>query len=733
MWNTDIRRYDDTEEDGRWDPVWDVATSVDAEGWSAEFRIPYSQIRFGGEPVQTWGIQFHRDLARVGELSLWAPTLPEDEALVSRFGTLEGIEALERPLRLEAVPYAMARLREGVVPGDPAAMESHATAGVDLKYGVASNFTLDVTVNPDFGQVEADPAQVNLTAFENFYPERRPFFQEAADLFDFRLSLAEGDEDLETLFYSRRIGRQPQGYQAGDPRFASPSEQTTILGAAKLSGRTGSGWSLGVLAATTDRESARLTSGSTPDTLALVEPRAGYSVVRVVKDLREGRSAVGFIGTGVRRAAEGATHLGLPTTSLAGGVDFRHRFSRDRWQLWGWAVGSRVAGDAEAITRIQTNPVHLFQRSDASHLEVDPLRTSLAGVATTVRLHRIAGGPWRGGVGLQTRSPGFDVGDVGFQRLGDMRVAYAELGYERSQPHGPFRRWEAYTTHWGAHTGGGERSEIGGNLRGEFTLMNLWGGWWGVEYNLEGMTTWLLRGGPAFRREGEVMGWGGFHTDGRRRVSASVSTSWSVRPESDSWRWGVSPTVTWRPTPVATFRVGPFVSAQAEDRQWVGAVGEAPATYVFGRLKQRTAGATVRADMAFSPTLSLQLFAQPFVSAGAFQSFRRVADPQADRYADRFAPLAVSRLKDGGLRADLDGDGLPERYDDPDFNFRRLRTNLVLRWEYLSGSTLYVVWSQGREDVVADGTFRLGRDLDGLFRARADDAFMVKLSYWWTP
>jgi len=727
---SDIRRYDDTEEDDRWDPVWDVATRVDGEGWTAEFRIPFSQLRFGNAAVQSWGIQFHRDIARLDELSLWSPTRPEDEATVSRFGVLQGLEGLERPVRLEALPYAMSRVREGAVPGDPTARETHATGGADVKYALTNNFMLDLTVNPDFGQVEADPARVNLTAFETFYPERRPFFQEAANLFDFQVSLADGDDDLETLFYSRRVGRQPQGYSTGDPRFASPSEQTTILGAVKLSGRTATGWSVGVLTALTDRETARTVEPG--DGATLVEPLSDYGVLRVVRDLREGRSAVGFIGTGVVRRGDGAAGLGIPSSALTAGFDFRHRFSRDRYQLWGWAVASRVQGSEEAMVRVQTSPVHLFQRPDAAHLELDPSRTALTGAGTTVRLHKIAGGPWRGGVGMQVRTPGFEFGDVGFQRMSDVRIGYAEVGYERTEPQGPFRRWELYTTHWGVHTGGGERVEIGGNVRGELLLRSLWGGWWGVEYNLEGMSTWLLRGGPAFKREREVMGWGGLHSDGRRRMAGSVEGAWSVRAESGSWFWELSPSATWRPTPVATFRAGPYLSAQVEDRQWIGEVGDEP-LYVFGRLRQRTVGATVRADLAFSPTLTLQLFAQPFVSAGAYERFRRVAAPAADRYADRFAGLDVSRARDGDLRADLDGDGRVETYGNPDFNFRRLRTNAVLRWEYLPGSTLYVVWSQGREDVRSDGSFRLGRDLAGLLGARSDDAFMVKLTYWWTP
>jgi hypothetical protein len=275
--------------------------------------------------------------------------------------------------------------------------------------------------------------------------------------------------------------------------------------------------------------------------------------------------------------------------------------------------------------------------------------------------------------------------------------------------------------------------EVGGNVRGEFLLNSLWGGWLGVEYNLEGISPWMLRGGPGFRREREATGWAGIFTDSRRELTGRVEGFWSVRPESDSWRWQAAPSLTWRPSPWASVRGGPFMMAQLEDRQWIGEADGPDPTYVFGRLRQRTLGATLRADLAFSPTLTLQFFAQPFVSAGRFEDFRRVADPQARRYSDRFAPLGVVRAEDGSLRVDLDGDGTAEGHPNPDFGFRRLRANAVLRWEYRPGSTLYLVWSQGRDEAVAEGSFRPVHDLRSLLGAPSRDALMLKLSYWWTP
>lgn len=728
----DIYRFDDTSEDSGWDAVWDVATATTPDGWTAEFRIPYSQLRFREADEQTWGINFMREIARRQETAVWAPTARSDGAIVSRFGELRGLRNLSAPNRMEILPYTLGSLERA--PGDEqnpyySANATFGTAGVDVKYGVTSDLTLDVTINPDFGQVEADPAQVNLSAFETFLPERRPFFVEGSSIFNFGIGIGDGDGGAESLFYSRRVGRAPQG--SADPAggWAEVDDQTTILGAWKLSGKTAGGWSIGALHAVTAEEHARVTPGVGDEYREAVEPLSSYGVLRVQKDFREGRSAIGIIGTGLVRGGEVAERLSLRSHAYTGGVDFRHRFGGENWQLSGYALGSHVQGSPEAMARTQRSAARYFQRPDAEHVTYDPTRTSLQGGSASVGLSKISGGFWRVGSGVQTRTPGFEANDVGFMNSADYVTHWGWLGYHRGTPQGPFRRWALNLNGWHSWNYDGNRTGTGGNVNMNAQFRNFWNAWAGVNRELEAYSAGVLRGGPLFRRESSTNFWGGVGTDSRRAVQLNLNGYGNVRPDSDSWNLGVSPNVRIRPSGRATFSLGAFVNRNLDDRQWVGLVETDEPHYLFGRIEQTTVGVTARVDYAFTSTLSLQLYAQPFVSAGAYRAYKQVADPLAARYEDRFDAVPT-RLEDGARWADLDGDGVEESFDDPDFNVKQLRTNAVLRWEYLPGSALFVVWSQGRDAASSDGSFDFRGDMRDLFRAEGDHVFMIKVSYW---
>ena len=728
----DIYHFDDTSEDSGWDAVWDVAVSLEEDGWAAEFRIPYSQLRFRDDAQQTWGINFIRRIARNQEVTVWAPTTRSDGAIVSRFGELRGITELDPPNRMEILPYTLGGVERS--PGDTddpfyRATDPMGAVGADIKYGVTSDLTLDVTINPDFGQVEADPAQVNLSAFETFLPERRPFFVEGSSIFNFGLSTGDGDDAVESLFYSRRIGRAPQGGVDNGDGYSDADDRTTIYGAWKLSGKTAGGWSVGVLHALTSEERARIAPETGPSYHEPTEPFANYGMVRLQKDFREGRSAVGLIGTGTRREADVAESLGLRTEAYAGGVDFRHRFDDENWQLSGYLLGSRVTGSADAIARTQRSAARYYQRPDAGHVTYDPTRTSLSGASANIGLSKVSGGYWRGGTGVQTRTPGFEVNDLGFMNNADFVTHWMWGGYHRSAPVGPFRRISLNLN--GSHTWNhdGDRTGTGGNVNTNFQLQNFWNGWAGVNQQLATVDPGVLRGGPLFLREAMTNFWGGLGTDSRKAVQFNLSGSGNVRPASDSWAFNVSPNVRVRPSGRATFNIGTFLNRRVDDRQWVRKVETETPHYLFGRLDQTTVGATLRLDYAFTPTLSLQLYAQPFVSAGRYERFKQVADPMAERYADRFSPLDA-RAQDDEYFVDLDGDGTEESFSNPDFNVRQFRSNAVLRWEYLPGSSLFFVWSQGRDDSTEAGSFDFSRDVGDLFRTAPSNVFMVKLSYW---
>lgn len=728
----DIYRFDDTNEDQGWDAVWDVGTSRDEEGWTAEFRIPYSQLRFRDRPDQTWGINFLRDIARLDETVVWAPTTRKDAAIVSKFGELRGLTDLTAPSRMEILPYSLARLERA--PGDAAnpfyrANDGAGTVGADVKYGITSDLTLDLTVNPDFGQVEADPAQVNLTAFETFLPERRPFFVEGSSIFNFSIALGDGPDANESLFYSRRVGRAPQGWADPQGGFTDAADHTTIRGAWKLSGKTAGGWSIGAMHAVTARESARIAPAGGEQFDQAVEPASNYGVLRIQKDFREGKSALGIIGTGVKRSGDVADALALRSGALSGGVDFRHRFAGDRWEVRGHVLGSRVTGSPEAIARTQRSPARYYQRPDAGHLSYDPTRTELSGGAAFLNVGKIAGEHWRVSTGVQTRSPGFEVNDAGFMKDADYLVNWAWTGYQQTTPQGPFRRWGLNGSVFRSQNYDGDLTGLGGNVNGSFQLGNFWNGWGGVNRDLSTYSGRTLRGGPLFRNEAQTNFWGGVSTDSRKAVHVSFGLHGNVRPESDSRYLGLNPTVRIRPSGRATFSVGPSLSWNNNDRQWVGEMGSTEPIYVFGRVEQTTVGLTARVDYAFTPTLSLQLYAQPFVSAGSYSEYKRVTDPVADRYEDRFA-LLDARLEDGDVITDLDGDGTAESFQAPGFSFNQFRSNTVLRWEYQPGSTLFLVWSQGRDRFSRNGSFDLSGDMDRLFDVEPENVFMIKVSYW---
>ena len=733
----DLYRYNDTAEDLGWNAVWDVATQIDDEGWTAEFRIPLSQLRFSSSQDQTWGINFARDIARRNEMVTWAPISPQEQAIVSRSGELQGLTGLTGGRRVELLPYTVTRATRA--PGDPAnpfysRTDTGVEVGADLKIGITNNLTLDMTLNPDFGQVEADPARVNLTAFETFLPEQRPFFLEGAGIFRFGIGIGDGDGGNETLFYSRRIGRAPQGGFAPQGAWVDRPSQTRILGAGKLSGKTETGWSVGVLSALTGSEQARSAHPDGERDARTVEPLTNYSMARVQRDFRGGSSAVGVIGTATVRDADPAEALGLRERAVTGGVDFRHRFRSNTLEVSGSVLGSRVAGSEESILRTQLSSARYFQRPDNDHTTLDPTRTHLSGASGSLELMKVGGGPWVFGTITQARSPGFEVNDLGFMTGTDYIVQAGFLGYRQTQPGRHLRNWGLNTSLWSGWTTGGEHTDLAGNVNGNLTLNNNWSAFAGMNLNGSALSPTLLRGGPMFRTEPGANGWMGVNSDSRRALQVGSNMNWGVRPESDSWNANVSTSMRWRPSGRTTVRLSPFHNRRIEDRQWLGRMGgDDDPHYLFGRLEQSTTGVTARLDLAISPTLSLQFYGQPFHSSGHFSELRVVEDPRADRYEDRLRVVQTQRDDQNRMVGDVTGDGQSETLGNPDFSVGQFRSNAVLRWEYRPGSTLFVVWSQARDHQGVDGSVRAGDGFSELFGRQPENVLMLKLNYWLNP
>jgi hypothetical protein len=722
-----------------WDAVWEAAVARDSAGWSAELRIPFSQLRFSsvGEDGAgaAWGIQFVREIARTGEQIVWSPSPPQAAGFVSRFGELRGLQAAP-PRRLEAVPYVLARAGRAAGSALDSPRRGTALAGAaggDLRYGVTSNLTLSATLNPDFGQVEADPSEVNLSGSETFLLERRPFFVEGADIF--RLTLAEvpwlTDEHL---FYSRRIGRAPQGSPPPDAVRSSKPTTTRMLGALKLSGRTGTGWSVGLLDAVTAEERAVFENASGARRQQVVEPLTNFTVTRAARDFREGRSAVGALATSAVRRQTSPLSEALVGRAVVGGLDGRHRFGSDRFEVSGSLVASHLAGSAAAIDEVVRGPVHYFQRPDADHLRYDRARTSLAGASSGVRVEKLAGGFWRYGVAGRLVTPGFDANDLGFHAMSDFGRSHAWLGYQHFRATTQLREWVVWWNAWSTWSLGGERIETGSQLFGEVVRLDNWWGWVSLRHELAALDRARLRGGPAVHAPARSRL--RFHTgsDPRGAFSAALGGN-LVREWETGGTWTrLQTTAQVRPSPRSALMLEPSVERVESPWQFVGQpiASDSSSRHVVARLAQTTAALTARLSHTFTPDLSIELYAQPFLSTGSYTDFREAGRPRSRRFDERFTRLDV---RWDGERYTRDGTpgGTPSfSFERPDFDLQEFSSNLVLRWEYRPGSVLFLVWNQGRFREGHGDRFHLARHAGWLIDTRPDNRLVLKGSYWFS-
>jgi len=729
-----------------WDAVWNVAARIDSAGWTAEFRIPLSQLRYdvvdGRGAVRPWGINFTRTIARHGEDAYWAPTPADAPGFVSRFGTLTGLDSLRPPSRTEIIPYVRTQLesqplseRNRFVPGQKLA----GAMGGDARFKLPQSLTLTATVNPDFGQVEADPAVVNLTAFEVFFPERRPFFLENADGFAFGQTRTLNDNDPPRFFYSRRVGRAPQRRPTGDSLQATRiTTQTPILGALKLSGTTPSGWQVGVLNAVTAHEHAdvQLTNGRV--SREPVEPRANYHVSRLRRLLRGGNTGVGGFFADTRRdLSDTVLVTRLPRSATVAGLDWEHAWNDRTYALSGVFSGSHVAGNEVVMRRLQTANYRSFQRPDADHLEFDPTRTSLTGHFLALSFAKLAGQRVLGSVTYEETSPGFESNDLGFQTRSDVRSLSSALRFRNPFQNRWSREWGAAVFQTASLNFAGDRVETRTSVLANTTLLNFWELSYRLSYSPETLNDRLLRGGPFALRPTETLHSLELSTDGRKPIIFNVE---ALRTTDRSGRdvHSVELEIDWRPLPQARIRVGPSYQGGITTGQYVQSVTDATATatygrrYVFADVRQREARLDTRVDWTFSPWLSLQLFLQPFASAGEFSRFKEFTTPRAFAFAEYGRERGVATQGANGLTVDPDGRGPATAFLIPrqDFTVRALRGNAVLRWEYQPGSSLFFVWSQQRQVELDAVNFGVANQVGRAFADPGRHVFLIKYSRW---
>jgi hypothetical protein len=746
--------------DSSWDPVWDLAVSVGESGWSVEMRIPFSQLRFGRQERQEWGIQVERTINRNQENATFPFTPVLERAGVARFAHLQGIEGIEPGRRLELLPYVVARgeylqvdAPAGVGFDNPyrSGSDHFGGVGLDLKYRLASNVTLDATVNPDFGQVESDPSVINLSAFETRFNELRPFFVEGADIFQFGEQGPTGSVGQPPdMFYTRRIGAAPTGSAPSSAAFSDVPSATTILGAAKVTGRVGGGWSLGLLEAVTGRETASFMDANQVSGEVDVEPTANHFVARLRRQARGGATRFGVVATALNRDVAGTGLEGrLHSAGYAGGLDFALEATDRDWIVTGLLAGSHVAGDAGAVSRTQQSSARYFQRPDADHLDVDAAATSLSGFYAMAFVGKQAG-TFTMRNGLAYVSPGFDVNDLGFQSEAD-RV-YIDTHYQYNQPNpGRFlRSWNASISPDAKLNTGGETIFANVNAQVNVELLNYWRASFRGQVDPWVDDDRLTRGGPMARSPSSVQGRFNLNSDGRRRTVVRGSYQWGS-DDAGAWDRQVQVDVSARVRETLQISFGPSYSRSFTPAQYVTRVGDTFATstfgsrYVFADLERTTLSLDARVNVTLTPTLSFQLYVEPFISVGDYGALKEFRAPNTFDFLE-YGADAGTITTDAEGNHDIDPDGVgpaaPFQISNRDFSVRSLLGNAVLRWEWRPGSTLFLVWQQRRVDSVTGqgggaspwvGRFDFGRDAEDMFGAPADNVLMIKLNYWLNP
>lgn len=742
--------------DPTWDPVWQSGAAVDSLGWTAEMRIPFSQLNFTREIDQTWGLQVVRWAHARNERThlAWWPN--NENGGPPRYAHLEGMRITSRPRGMELVPYVVTQANyvRPASAANPFTDESEYKyrVGGDVKYRLTSNLTLNATINPDFGQVEVDPAVVNLSTFETFFQERRPFFIEGADAFGyggFRCFFCSNVQSL-GMFYTRRIGRRPQMTPAGT--FVDVPDNTTILAAAKVTGRLQNRMTVGFLDAVTRREMADVMVEDASGRRFFsreAEPLSNYLVGRARRDYKDGNYRFGMILTSVDRFTDDSLALDrLPGHARGLGFDWDMNWKNRTYSFAGQYALSDVRGSESAILRLQRSSARYFQKPDREHggnglfsdaYDLDAGR--LSGYGGYARVAKDAG-EWIWESSVNYRSPGFEVNDIAFLTRSDYFWHNVNFARSVTKPSKAFRNYFLVT-------GGQQQFNYDGDLIDRQYHAGLFGqfaNYWPVNFFVirrpETYEDRLTRGGPTVRRRGSTTWFGFLGTDARKPISFSTNPTYGYS-EAGTVGYSYDLSITYKPANNVQLSLGPAYNVSASPYQFVTAGTDSTATgffgtrYVFAELRQKQLSMNTRVNVTFTPRLTFEAFMQPLIASGDYFEFREFLAPRQSAMRN-FAPgteLVTSPSGSGGTLYTVDADGAgtaaqPISFGEPDFNFRSLRGNAVLRWEYRPGSTLYFVWQQNRSSSATVGDFDFSRDRSALFGAHPDNIFLIKASYW---
>jgi len=709
------------------DPVWSAKSNIDSLGWTAEMRIPFSQLRFNKSERQVWGLNINRYIPRKNEDAFWIMVPQDETGWASRFGLLYGIEDVEPSLRLEFLPYVAGNtLITNPDPANPFLddMNFEGRVGGNIEYGLGPNLTLNATINPDFGQVEIDPAQVNLSAFETIFDEKRPFFTEGQQLFEV---LGRGRE---TYFFSRRIGASPS--LRPDADFIDATPNTSILGASKITGRLPSGLSIGGLTAVTAREKAKIFDIQSDEIdKVVVEPLTSYNALRMQQEFGENGSTAGFILTGVYRDIREGTEIAnlLHRNAVTGAADWNLRFQGGKYEITGDVGFSRVSGEPGAILNTQRSSAHYYQRPDASYVSVDSAATSLSGMRGSIGISKNSGRHWLWEIGGSTKTPGFELNDTGILFQSDEIGTRGELTFRENTPGSWYQEYRIQLETDLEWNYGGILKRNDFELGGRLQWKNFWSTNLSLEYSPRALSDRLTRGGPLMKtpRKHEIRL--GANTSRSQVLFANFFTRYQS-DELGGYSLSFNGGLRIRPGGKIEYSFDPRYSIQTDKRQYLTTENGGPAStygnrYIFSTIDRTTLSLRMRVNYAFSPDLTLELFAEPFVSSGNFKDPGQLPEP-GSLHLQRYEILGKST--DGDFIAD-DGNG-PFEVPDPDFLIKSFRSNLVLRYQWRPGSTLFLVWQSdlsSREDLAR---FVRPDDLVNTFAQSGDNIFAVKFTYW---
>ncbi|QQS51719.1 MAG: carbohydrate binding family 9 domain-containing protein [Bacteroidota bacterium] len=732
--------------DPNWDPIWYVKTSVDQLGWVAEMRIPFTQLRFGKEEEYVWGLQVSRRLFRKDEKSVWQFISPQASGWVNHFGEIHGIANIQPKKQKDITPYTLGRLETyEKEEGNPYSLgrELSASAGLDSKIGLTNDLTLDITVNPDFGQVEADPSEVNLTTFETYLPEKRMFFIEGRNILSHQITPG-GPFYSDNLFYSRRIGKQPSIWPELDDNYneyADMPDNTTILTAIKLTGKTRKGLSIGLMENLTLEEKAEVAreipNGTTPSysyRSEIAEPLTNYLAGRIEQDLNHSNTRVGAMFTATNRNLFTPELMqSLPLSACTGGVNFNHEWKDKTYYLNLNLVASEVHASKEKLSEMQNSSPHYFQRSDAPHIEVDSTKTKLTGTGGSIQLGKAGNGKWRFLSWVTYRSPELNLNDMGYMVRNDEVQEIFWIQYAENAPKGFYRSYSINFNQWVGTTTAPEYLYLGFNLNGGLQYKNHWETWAGFSRDARSVSTQTLRGGPSLLYDGYTDLFVYANTDGRKKIQLGLGASGGAQDGFTTKNQSVYGEIGLQLSDAIKVTLEPAFRTSYDELAYVSNADYQELTrYVRGTINRQESSLVMRFTINLTPDFTIQGYAMPFVSTASYTDFKYITESKAADFDHRFAMYAPEqiRFEDDEYLVDENLDGTSDYSFNPNYKVLDFNSNLVLRWEYLPGSTIYIVWSQNRNSDSTEGTPRLNKDMYNLFyHTYPSNVILIKLSY----